>query len=151
LNAKWFFIDYPVEGTGPYDNAAVGLLSSANVPVYVVNSDFTGTDVVVKYLDRSGLIKPAHADVQLQDHAIWASLGPSPTADLQNMIAEHPDWRMVTLRDNHNQARVTALVPPDVPLAIPDSATNPTAWITGVTDGSAWPEPWSLWTSPKRT
>ena len=151
LNPKWFFVDFPAEGTGPYDSAALGLLSSANVPVFVVNQDFTGTDVVVKYLDRSGLIKPARAAVSSQDRAIWAELGPSPTANLQKMIAEHPDWRIVTLRDNHGQPRVTALVSPDVPLSIPDTTTDPAAWITRVTDGSAWTEPWSLWTSPRRT
>lgn len=151
LNTKWFFSDYPVEGTGPYDYAAVGLLSSANVPVYIVNKDFTGVDVVIKYLDRSDLIKPAGANASLQDHAIWAAIGTNAPADMQTMIAQHPNWRIVTLRDNHGQARVTALVPPDVPLSIPESATNPTAWIAGVTDGSAWTEPWSLWTAPKRT
>jgi len=34
VNVKWFFIDYPSEGMGGYETAAVGLLSSANVPAF---------------------------------------------------------------------------------------------------------------------
>ena len=150
VNVKWFFIDYPSEGMGGYETAAVGLLSSANVPVFVTNKDFPVGHVTVRYFDRSGLIKPA-SDAPAQDYGIWATLGPGAHPELESVHAEHPDWRIVTLRDNHGQTRVTALVPPDVALSVPESATDPTAWITSVTDGSAWAEPWTLWTSPKRS